>query len=682
MSRKKSFSINFPIERVVLSDVLPYEVPIVFSNRYFYRFICEHAIRYTDDTISWRYDDEVLDDLVRVLLGFSSDIVIEHKRQGRDKISVIKLDKKNLSYTIPFSFSTTHKQDQLRQLSLMHPKAQLLVVEFYNKFKDLIVYYTDKSEFSLRSPKRIAGCTYIDFRTKIEQQDQNDALVEIDGENYENLKSFFVYERFSNVFKFYESQEHLDSERDFKNLIKLDISGCFDGIYTHSLAWAIYGKKFAKQNLRKILGSFAGQFDSLMQKLNYNETNGIIIGPEVSRIFAEIILQAVDVEVSEKLLEKGYRQNFDFKIYRYVDDYFVFYNNDEVCHKIKMILQESLKVYKLSLNKGKEEAFSRPIITPISIAKKRISELFDDVLAWEIAPEVMEGETFPRGHIYIGKSFLITEFKSILATSGVNYGDILNYSLSIVERKLEILIGKYKKVEGNDGTDKSFSRSIEAILGFVFFVYAVSPKVNTTIKLCRICQRILLFYKGEKIGLSYGELIYQVIYERCRGVISHNSDGRGVKIEIMYLLVLMRQLGKNYRIDEKGLSYCFGFEFFDGQYKAKARLDYFSIVTLFFYIENKSRYSHLRKALEGYVVKKFKFKEDSLLGDSEMIHLALDLVACPFVSNETKVKILKAYDLPANKLLKISKYSEFWFTKWRKFDFSKELDAKVSQEVY
>ncbi|MGG5290569.1 antiviral reverse transcriptase Drt3b [Pseudomonas shirazensis] len=682
MSRKKALSINFPIERVVLSDVLPYEVPIVFSNRYFYRFLCEHNIKINGNTISWTTKDEVLDNLVRMILGIQPSKVVKHVTEDSESKSLIILEKSDFAHTVPFIFSTTHKQDQLRQLSLMHPKGQVLVVDFYDQYKDLMIYYTGRSEFSLRSPKRVAGCTYIDYRSQIERQDKSDALVEVDGENYENLKSFFVYERFSNVFKFYESREHLRSERDFKNLTKFDVSGCFDSIYTHSLAWAIYGKDFAKQNLKTILGSFAGKFDSLMQKLNHNETNGILIGPEVSRIFAEIILQAVDTEISGKLLEKGYVHNSDFKIYRYVDDYFVFYNNEEVCHQIKMILQESLKLYKLSLNKGKEETLQRPIITPISIAKKRISDLFDRTLAYEISSEIKDGEKLPRGEIYIGRSSLITDFKSILATSGVNYGELLNYSLSVVERKVGSLIEAYKKIENLSGTDKSFSKSIEALLGFVFFIYAVSPKVNTTIKLCRICQRILSFYKSDPIGLSYEASISQVIYERCRSIMDRNSDGKSAKIETMYLLVLMRQLGKNYRIDEKVLGYSFGFDFSDGQFQTKSSLDYFSIVTLFFYIEKKTRYSLLRTALEKHILERFRLKQDSLIGDSEMLHMALDLTACPFVSNETKIRILEQYGLPKNYLLRVQKYSEYWFTKWGDFDFSKELDAKVSQEVY
>lgn len=682
MSRKKALSINFPVERVVLSDVLPYEVPIVFSNRYFYRFLCDHSIKFNGDSISWDRGDDVLENLVKMVLGIQASKLVKHTVEGSRAVSRIDLDKSDYVHTVPFIFSTTHKQDQLRQLSLMHPKGQLLVVDFYDQFKDLIIYYTGRSEFSLRSPKRIAGCTYIDFRSQIERQDRSDALVEVDGENYENLKSFFVYERFSNVFKFYESREHLRSERDFRSLTKFDVSGCFDNIYTHSLAWAIYGKDFAKQNLKTIVGSFAGKFDSLMQKLNHNETNGILIGPEVSRIFAEIILQAVDIEIAGKLLAKGYIHNSDFKIYRYVDDYFVFYNSEEVCHQIKMTLQESLRLYKLSLNKGKEETLARPIITPISIAKKRISDLFDRTLAYDISSVVKDGEALPRGEIYIGKSSLITDFKSILATSGVNYGEVLNYSLSVVERKVGSLLDTHKKIENVSSTDKNFSKSIEALLDFVFFIYAVSPKVNTTIKLCRICQRVLSFYSAEPIGLRYGALVSQVIYERCRSVMDHNSDGKSAKIEVMYLLVLMRQLGRNYRIDEKVLAYSFGFELQDGQYQVRSGLNYFSIVTLLFYIENKSRYALLRIALEKHILERFSLKQDSLVGDSEMLHLALDLTACPFVSDDTKIKVLGMYGLPANYLLRIQKYSDYWFTKWGDFDFSKELDAKVSQEVY
>lgn len=681
--RKKALSINFPIERVVLSDVLPYEVPIVFSNRYYYRFLCEKDVRITGSKVYWNYKEPALDSLVKMLLGIPSSVVVEYEGSGRHKKSYIDFTQTTADYhSIPFVFFTTHKQDQLRQLALMHPKAQLLVVDFYDKYKESIIYFSSQSSFSLRSPRRIAGCTYIDTRAQIEKRDRQDTLVEVSGENYENLRSFFVYEKFSNVFKFYESRDHLRCERDFKFLTKYDISGCFDSVYTHSLTWAIYAKEFSKIHMAALKNSFAGKFDLLMQRINYNETNGILIGPEVSRIFAEIILQSVDTEVMVRLLEKGWRLDEDFKIYRYVDDYFVFYNNAECCHQAKMLLQEVLKRFKLSLNKAKEETLARPMITPISIAKKRISGLFDTVLTYKIAEEVKDGETLPRGELYIGQSALVTDFKSILSTSGVDYGDVLNYSLSVVERKVGALIEDYGKIEKLPSAEKNFSKALESLLWFVFFIYAVSPKVNTTIKLCRICQRVLAFYSSDPIGLSYGALLSQVIYERCRSIIDKYSDGKGARIEIMYLLVLMEQLGRNYRIDEGLLARCFGLEAVDDNYIVKSELDYFSIITLFFYVGKKTRYARIRDALESYVLHRFSQRKDSLVGDSEMVHMALDLVVCPYVSRETKNVLIGHYGIPRSDLSKIEGYSDYWFTKWADFDFSKELDAKVSQEVY
>lgn len=36
---KKKYVSNNKKQRVILSDILPYEIPVIFSNRYFYRFL-------------------------------------------------------------------------------------------------------------------------------------------------------------------------------------------------------------------------------------------------------------------------------------------------------------------------------------------------------------------------------------------------------------------------------------------------------------------------------------------------------------------------------------------------------------------------------------------------------------------------------------------------------------------
>ena len=39
MRKRKKIKLSYSKERVLFSDVLPYECPIIFSNRYLYRFL-------------------------------------------------------------------------------------------------------------------------------------------------------------------------------------------------------------------------------------------------------------------------------------------------------------------------------------------------------------------------------------------------------------------------------------------------------------------------------------------------------------------------------------------------------------------------------------------------------------------------------------------------------------------
>ena len=106
--------------------------------------------------------------------------------------------------------------------------------------------------------------------------------------------------------------------------MKFDIQGCFDNIYTHSIAWAVNGgASIYKDLFEGEDDSFAAEWDKIMQNLNYNETNGIVIGPEFSRIFAEVIMQHIDLRAESEFMKVGLKNKVDYECYRYVDDYFL-----------------------------------------------------------------------------------------------------------------------------------------------------------------------------------------------------------------------------------------------------------------------------------------------------------------------------------------------------------------------
>ncbi|EIK4809221.1 RNA-directed DNA polymerase [Vibrio parahaemolyticus] len=672
---KKALSINFPIERAVLSDFLPFEVPITFSNRHFYNFLIEHKIKHDGLNFKWVKKDDALTKLVLLILGLEqSTNTIEVIEDG---ITYIKTDISHGNLpSIAFTFPISHKHNEFRYLSVMHPKGQILGVDFYDKYRDLITYYSDLSPLSLRSAKKVAGCTYIDSKSLIESFDKDERGIELEGQNYENLKSFFVYKKYRNIFEFYESSDHHWCEKRFNYLSKLDVSHCFDSIYTHSIAWAVLRKDFAKMNLSKTKSSFPFKFDQLMQRLNYNETNGILIGPELSRIFAEIIMQSIDNDVIYDLKKDNCLLGRDYQVYRYVDDFFIFYNDEGVFEKIRNSIQINLKKYKLSLNPHKEERYSRPIITPITIAKKKIANLISDRIKYNSSDDSDSID------IYIHQNSLSTDFKSILSDSGVTYSDILNYSLAIVERKVKKVFKDYSDMLNDESRERQLINALVSIINFTYFIYSVTPKVNSTIKLCRIIQQIILFIKDQKLGIEYQHVIFKCIFDNSCSILDKYSISKATPIETLYLLVLIRQLGKYYWLDESTLVKYFNIAFDNDRFIFDDNLNFFSITSLLFYICDKKRYASVKRDLLIHIDTIYDSRKDSLLNDSEMIHLTLDLISCPYIGMPFKKSLLNRYGIDKPLVRRMISLNKFWFTKWDNFDFAKELDAKLSKEVY
>jgi hypothetical protein len=86
----------------------------------------------------------------------------------------------------------------------------------------------------------------------------------------------------------------------FPATLQLDISRFYGSIYTHSVPWAALGKQTAKQRLRARTRPevWSEDLDRLLRNCNDGQTIGIPIGPDTSRIVSEIILAAVDSQLT------------------------------------------------------------------------------------------------------------------------------------------------------------------------------------------------------------------------------------------------------------------------------------------------------------------------------------------------------------------------------------------------
>src|SRR5690606_15603479 len=122
---------------------------------------------------------------------------------------------------------------------------------------------------------------------------------------------------------------------------------------------------------------------------------------------------------------------------RYVDDFFIFYNEESTHLKIFETLQDVLKSKKLSINTAKIKLYQKPIITEITIAKERISSLLNVEISPVYKEEPLADSAKPPKQLVcpINANRLIIRYKATLKEIGVTYNDLLNYTLAITENK-------------------------------------------------------------------------------------------------------------------------------------------------------------------------------------------------------------------------------------------------------
>ncbi len=709
MARKRK-KIKYKKERVVMADILPYEVPITFSNRHFYNFLVNNEIEFSENCISWKKDNVAFDKIVKFIFNINGGNIEDVDGKKKWCINEAKPYKKGID-AIPFTYKISHKQKEFRELTVIHPLNQLTVVDFYDKYKELILYYTNRSQYSIRKPFTVAKFTFFNDKkhkdNKVEEPERD--TIEIFGKEYENLKTFFSYKEYSNIHKFYESYTYQRNEKKFNTLYKFDISKCFDSIYTHTLSWALSNKEIVKQNVKINDFTFGGAFDSLMQKLNYNETNGIVIGPEFSRIFAEILLQDIDFSVN-KLLENSknkLRHKTDYAIFRYVDDYFLFFNEETVKDKIIETFKAELLKFNLYISESKSFTYEKPIITELTIAKERISDLLNNIIELK-SEDILNGNqiinsenqsTTPKRYtLYFNSKRAIIDFKTIIKETGVSYKDILNFVLAVIDRKSFNLIKKYDKAifENEDVENKFKDKFIKfnlELLDFIMFLYSVSPRVNTTIKLCNVLTKITKFINqknknstNEKyFSLDQKNVVFKKIFDDISLVLNKNKNTEYTQVETLYLLIALQDLGRSYRLDNKTLLKYLNIEVSETKYVFPYDFNYWTITVLLFYIKDIKRYNTLKTELKKHIIAKYE-KADikNISKNTELVILTMDLLSCPYLDNYFKNDILNLCGIDSHQrlIVEIFEKQENIFTKWKNFDFEKELNTKRGQEVY
>ncbi|MCR9010838.1 antiviral reverse transcriptase Drt3b [Gabonibacter chumensis] len=746
MVRRKKIKLRYKKERVLFADVLPYEIPFIFTNRYFYRYLVQNEIRIEDDGLHW--SNQISKGaflLLKAIFAGNMDQTIKIED------GFLRILPKNRPSTIPSSYKIQHKPNKARVLSIIHPANQIYVVHFYEKYKSLILYYCNQSNFSLRHPNKVA--CYFYYKDKLHKEllgKKNDKL-ELFFNEYENLKSFFSYRKYSNIHKFYEDYRYQRAEKKFTHLLKFDLQSCFDSIYTHTIAWASNGGKNNYKNYypyKKCDEAFGSQFDSLMQKMNFNETNGIVIGPEFSRIFAEIILGHIDKVVESRAKNKGYYYKMDYECFRYVDDYFLFYNDELVRDEVMLLFTNLLREYKLSISDSKTKEIERPFISEITRAKIQIDALIDERLSKkayiheqmfpmivedkndeekdEVESEVMEinekriNECLTHKHyITLHANDCNARFKMIIQDYNLQYKDILNYTLARIgtatERFLKVFDKDFKILSFAIKENKLSRDIIQAcqtmksrqeqmltcylveLLDVVFFLYSNNKRVNTTLKVINILNLIMLYtkenYKSkenyyQRFSANARAVVLKKMQDEISLVLQATSFNEDTQMETLYFLIVLKELGTNYQLDHTILDKYLGIKYNkDGTIENYPSLNLFSFIVLLYYYGNRHCYKKSKQVLISKIFERFELiPVDKRWKHTDLIILLIDMLTCPFIDLASKKVLMKKMNIDDNKeqnaIFAYLKRKKYMFTKWTGIDINKELSAKISQEVY
>lgn len=609
--KKISFRIN-DHSKCLLTELLPYETPIIFSNDYFF-------INYN----TWK--NGKLDKTASFFEKFLS-----LSKEGR--------------FRIPFNY-TINKSGQGRlTLSVMHPANQSSFVDFYREYDSLIVSLCCRSQFSLRHPASTQS------NVSREKSDDNVPLrgspVDADAEAFSPEKmypaSYFVYKKYELLYKFYDSYEFQRLEKKFNHLLKFDISKCFYHIYTHSVSWAVKDKEYSKEN--STYSSFEGRFDRLMQLANYNETNGILVGPEVSRIFAEIILQRVDMDVQAKLRRNGVYEARDYSVRRYVDDYFIFATSKEFADQVLDFFRDRLEEYKLYINDKKTHYARIPAISGITIAKNAIRDLIKALAAdfWQSQDAERTLRELKRGPQVARNT--IQKIKTILFETDTDLNSISGMALMVVTKKSRV-IERYVSERKDREIFEKAAIIFNIIIDVCSYIVSMDLRVRPTYLFSQIAIIITRTFKGADADVL--ESVRSKLVEEITLLIS--KCGTPISsVEKLNLLIALKEISQESLLDDKNLKAQFDKLIECREYITSNRtnetfddLNYFSIVSLLYCSGSNPAFAKYVDAIAEIVLHKVQ-RSDLPFYKSELTHIILDTIACPHLNKEKRIDIFEA----------------------------------------
>lgn len=656
----------------MLSDVLPYELPVSFGNTRFAELLHRLDLKIDGAKVTANWLGPATPALLSLIFG--EVVGVTKPATGRQ---VSFTDARNTIRAKPLSYNIGKNAGGVRSVSLMHPRTQIAVANFYRQHADSILYFTTRSSYSIRFPREVARYTVSRDAVFSDELESPAFGVEEHEHEYEKLRSYFTYGGYSHIYKFHESPEVRRLERRFARLVHVDVTRCFDSIYTHTISWVTNGIEDSKTRTGPTKQSFGGRFDNLMQSANDLETHGILIGPEVSRIFAEIILQDVDLRVERTLREaqSPLRHRLDYEVRRFVDDYFVFCKSDDDAKRIISTLGDELKRYKLYLNDAKRRDEATPLASERSVAKHKLK------LAIQRLIEVRHEDNADRlPQPFASAEDLLLEYKGVLVSTSLQHADLANYALVQIEFAFEHALDLWLRAAGESGAPAPIESEWTGLVMFISSVIDVSAAIfaggvsaSHSVKLARIAHTALKFMDVAKMPHALRAGVESKIADELVAHVRRPMSDHEAPMHALVLLDALASMDEDGALTARALRELLHLE--GGMPNAIA------LLTALRYCGTRPDLNDLQTDLEKLAFARARLALSSHSLDTDSTILASALLDSPYQSAKFKRELAKATGLPGRPR---PGGDAPWvsFFKWEIPDYYEALQHKRGGEVY
>ena len=664
--------------RVLVSDVLPYERPLFFTNRFYARFLKYYGIVCKDGRLTaTKNQSEGLEEMLAIIGGLPND-----KRPA-------------FQYNI-----SKDGHEGGRKLTVVHPYHQVQMVEFYERYKTVLVDFCNRSHFSLRYPYKVA--------TSQKRPKGFLRYLSDDTEKYhseESIKHYFAYRHYHNINGFYDDYRFLRAEKKFSQMYKSDVEHCFDSIKPETLSLAMFDEE-----MEHCKGTMAAEF-FLLNKSYLSTEDGIVIGPEFSRLYAEIILQRIDRDTEEILVKKHGLVHFkDYAFYRYVDDGFLFCNNAEVMNVFYSVYDACLEKYGLkrkeSEDKAKQHTYeNRPFLENITAGKLALIELVDQY--FENRLDTFKGFKKIQRGLYdtptaLNYKIFIRSVRSIMGAYNLKYKDVMSYLLGCMQKRLGVLLKEfndlYKQYSYAESVndinkkgesikmryEREFSVFLENLIDVLFYLYQCDSRMSTSVKTVAIISQLQRFVRGKfkfedgtwslKFQPQVVQALDKKITEQTRRLFLDMPEDPTILMEHLNMLDLQKcmalsaQLHPNVLIDK---------------FVGNDQWTFFTIFELIHFIKKDSRYQILLDVLNEQIAERIERLTREGESDTEGVLTFIETLCCPWVSIDKKKEYLDIFkNIDKDKVLAFAHKQKELFVRWRNYDVLEEVQHVNNTEVY